>query len=62
MWTTLGAIYAVFAAKGLGANLTGWLMIHGTTEMFAICTRWRNRFEVGRYSRIVPGITRVARV
>jgi uncharacterized membrane protein SpoIIM required for sporulation len=33
---TLGALYAVFAAKGLGPNLAGWLMIHGTTEMFAI--------------------------
>lgn len=34
---TLGAIYAVFAAKGLGPNLSGWLIIHGTTEIFAIC-------------------------
>lgn len=33
----LGALYAVFAAKGLGFNLLGWLMIHGTTEIFAIC-------------------------
>lgn len=34
---TLGAIFEVFAAKGLGPNLIGWLMIHGTTEIFAIC-------------------------
>lgn len=33
----LGAVFAVFAAKGLEPNLTGWLMIHGTTEIFAIC-------------------------
>lgn len=32
----LGAIFAVFAAKGLAPNLLGWLMIHGTTELFAI--------------------------
>jgi uncharacterized membrane protein SpoIIM required for sporulation len=33
----LGAFYAVFEAKGLGPNVIGWLMIHGTTEIFAIC-------------------------
>jgi uncharacterized membrane protein SpoIIM required for sporulation len=32
----LGAIFAVFAAKGLAFNLAGWLAIHGTTELFAI--------------------------
>ena len=32
----LGALFAVFAAKGLAYNLAGWLMIHGTTELFAI--------------------------
>ena len=32
----LGAFFAVFAAKGLAFNLAGWLMIHGTTEIFAI--------------------------
>jgi uncharacterized membrane protein SpoIIM required for sporulation len=34
---TLGAFYEVFAAKGLGFNVIGWLMIHGTTEILAIC-------------------------
>jgi uncharacterized membrane protein SpoIIM required for sporulation len=33
----LGAIFAVFASKGLGPNLGAWLAIHGTTEMLAIC-------------------------
>ena len=32
----LGAFFAVFAAKGLAWNMAGWLMIHGTTELFAI--------------------------
>jgi len=34
---TLGAFFEVFAAKGLGMNVIGWLMIHGTTEILAIC-------------------------
>lgn len=33
----LGAFIAVFAAKGLGFAFVGWLAIHGTTEIFAIC-------------------------
>lgn len=32
----LGAFFAVFAAKDLGWNLAGWLMIHGTTELLAV--------------------------
>jgi uncharacterized membrane protein SpoIIM required for sporulation len=33
----LGALFEVFASKGLGPNVIGWLMIHGTTEIFSIC-------------------------
>lgn len=33
----LGALTAVFAGAGLGGNFAGWLFIHGTTELFAIC-------------------------
>jgi uncharacterized membrane protein SpoIIM required for sporulation len=43
----LGAIYAVFAAKGLGPNLAGWLMIHGTTEIFAICISGAAGIRIG---------------
>lgn len=32
----LGAMVAVFAAKGLGPNFGAWLAIHGTTELFAV--------------------------
>jgi uncharacterized membrane protein SpoIIM required for sporulation len=32
----LGAMVAVFAAKGLGPNFLAWLAIHGTTELFAV--------------------------
>jgi uncharacterized membrane protein SpoIIM required for sporulation len=43
----LGAIYAVFDAKGLGPNLAGWLMIHGTTEIFAICLSGAAGMRIG---------------
>jgi uncharacterized membrane protein SpoIIM required for sporulation len=44
---TLGALYAVFASKGLGPNLAGWLMIHGTTEIFAICISGAAGIRIG---------------
>ena len=43
----LGAFYAIFAAKGLGPNVTGWLMIHGTTEIFAICISGAAGIRIG---------------
>jgi len=33
---TLGAFLALYASRGLAGELTGWLAIHGTTELFAI--------------------------
>jgi uncharacterized membrane protein SpoIIM required for sporulation len=43
----LGAIYAVFAGKGLAPNLASWLAIHGTTEMFAICISGAAGMRIG---------------
>jgi uncharacterized membrane protein SpoIIM required for sporulation len=43
----LGAVFAVFAAKGLAPNLIGWLMIHGTTEIFAICISGAAGIRIG---------------
>jgi uncharacterized membrane protein SpoIIM required for sporulation len=43
----LGAIFEVFATKGLGLNLAGWLMIHGTTEIFAICIAGAAGIRIG---------------
>lgn len=43
----LGAFVAVFAAKGLGLNLAAWLMIHGTTEVFAICIAGASGIHIG---------------
>ena len=43
----LGAFFALFAAKGLGPNVAGWLMIHGTTEIFAICISGAAGIRIG---------------
>jgi uncharacterized membrane protein SpoIIM required for sporulation len=43
----LGAFFAVFAAKGLAFNVAGWLMIHGTTEIFAICISGAAGMRIG---------------
>ena len=43
----LGAFVAVFAAKGLGLNVAAWLMIHGTTEIFAICISGAAGIRIG---------------
>ena len=43
----LGAFMAVFASKGLAPNLTAWLMIHGTTELFAICIAGAAGMRIG---------------
>ena len=32
----LGAMLQIYAGKGLGVPMAGWLSIHGTTELFAI--------------------------
>ena len=44
----LGAILALFASKGLGVELAGWLAIHGTTELFAIAVAGGAGFHIGR--------------
>lgn len=43
----LGAFFAVFAAKGLALNVAGWLMIHGTSEVFAICISGAAGIRIG---------------
>lgn len=50
----LGAFWKMFADKGLAYELTGWLSIHGVTEMAAICiacaggAAWAGRAAAGR--------------
>jgi uncharacterized membrane protein SpoIIM required for sporulation len=43
----LGGFIAVFAAKGLGWNVAAWLMIHGTTEILAICISGAAGIRIG---------------
>ena len=43
----LGSFYAVFWQKGLGFELTGWLFIHGVTELFAVILAGAAGFIIG---------------
>jgi len=43
----IGSLYAVFWDKGLGFEFTGWLMIHGVTELLAIILAGAAGFIIG---------------
>jgi uncharacterized membrane protein SpoIIM required for sporulation len=43
----LGAFFAVFVPKGLGGEFGGWVLIHGTTELFAIILAGAAGFRIG---------------
>jgi uncharacterized membrane protein SpoIIM required for sporulation len=43
----IGSFFAVFWAKDLGAELTGWLFIHGVTELSAIVLAGAAGFMIG---------------
>lgn len=43
----LGAFLALFVSRGLGFEAGGWLMIHGTTELFAIVLAGAAGFSIG---------------
>lgn len=43
----LGAFIALFASRNLGVEATGWLLIHGTTELFAIVLAGGAGFSIG---------------
>lgn len=43
----MGSLYAVFWDKGLGYEFTGWLLIHGVTELFAIVLAGAAGFLIG---------------
>lgn len=55
----LGAFFAVFEAKGLGPNVVGWLMIHGTTEIFAICISGAAGIRIGLAIAFPGGASRM---
>jgi uncharacterized membrane protein SpoIIM required for sporulation len=50
----LGAIFALFVSRGLGLELGGWLIIHGSTEFFAIIIAGAAGFRIG-WSVVFPG-------
>jgi uncharacterized membrane protein SpoIIM required for sporulation len=43
----LGAFLALFASRGLALQATGWLMIHGVTELFAVTLAGAAGFSIG---------------
>lgn len=43
----IGSFYALFWSRGLGYEVTGWLMIHGATELFAIVLAGAAGFKIG---------------
>lgn len=43
----IGCFYALFWSRGLGYEVTGWLMIHGVTELFAIILAGAAGFAIG---------------
>ncbi len=56
----IGALYAVFWDKGLGYEFTGWLMIHGVTELFAIILAGAGGFMIGGAVAFPGNRTRLA--
>jgi uncharacterized membrane protein SpoIIM required for sporulation len=49
-----GAMLALFASHGLGPQMGGWLIIHGSTEFFAIILAGAAGFRIG-WSVVFPG-------
>ena len=50
----MGAFLALFSANGLGVEMGGWLIIHGSTEMYAIILAGAAGFRIG-WSVVFPG-------
>ena len=51
---TFGALIALYASRGLGFQIGGWLMIHGATELFATIIAGAAGFKIG-WTVIFPG-------
>ena len=56
----IGSMYAVFWDKGLGYEFTGWLMIHGVTELYAIVLAGAAGFIIGGSVAFPGGRTRLS--
>ncbi len=44
---TLGAFFALYAGRGLGLELGGWLFVHGVTELWAVILAGAGGFHIG---------------
>ncbi len=44
---TFGALIALYASRGMGFQIVGWLMIHGATELFACILAGAAGFRIG---------------
>lgn len=51
---TMGAFFALFASRGLGLEVGGWLLIHGVTELFAVVLAGAAGLHIG-WSVAFPG-------
>lgn len=59
---TLGAFLALYAGRGLGWPLAEWLLVHGTTELFAITLAAAAGFRLGRALAFPGALTRLQAV
>lgn len=50
----LGAMFAVFASRGLGFEFAGWILIHGVTELLAVILAGAAGLKIG-WSIAFPG-------
>ncbi|MES1158916.1 MAG: stage II sporulation protein M, partial [Terricaulis silvestris] len=56
---TLGAMMQIFQAHGLGLQFTGWIFIHGVTELFAIIIAGAAGIRIGWALAFPGGLTRL---
>lgn len=52
---TVGAFVALFASRGLGLEVGGWLLIHGVTELFAVILAGAAGLRIG-WAVAFPGV------
>ena len=50
----VGAMFALYAPHGLGFQLGGWLLIHGSTELYAVALAGAAGFRIG-WTLAFPG-------
>ncbi len=55
----IGAMSYVFWSKGLGYEFGGWLFIHGSTELFAICIAGAAGMRIGTRVAFPGGLSRM---